>query len=280
MVVWSAQYSAFGEATAEIETIKNHLRFPGQYYDAETGLHYNYHRYYDLDTSRYMSTDPIGLKGGEVNLYAYVRNNPVGSFDNLGLLTGYYLDKGFMRDGAYGWDYLYRQHECSIELRIKLIGVPAGAGLIHVWEQGIEGKWNNQFGCCEQEGLTPDGFCCKDFCLVNVDVEFVDLTGLPIERALSIEVGEDVIVHVRPGPVRSNVFFWDTQDTGDVAAHEFGHHLGLKDEYLDALFAPSRSPVNTGTVMHDNVGPAVERHFSNICNNIGKVVFSPWDVIK
>ncbi|MCP4375239.1 MAG: RHS repeat protein, partial [bacterium] len=43
-VVWSAGYSAFGQATVEVSTVKNNLRFPGQYFDAETGLHYNFHR--------------------------------------------------------------------------------------------------------------------------------------------------------------------------------------------------------------------------------------------
>ena len=44
---------------------------------------------------------------------------------------------------------------------------------------------------------------------------------------------------------------WDTSDTGNVAAHEFGHMLGHPDEYADAA-CPNRNPVNTGTVMDDN----------------------------
>jgi RHS repeat-associated protein len=59
------------------------IRFPGQYYDAETGLHYNYHRYYDPSIGRYISADPIGQAGG-VNLYSYVGNNPLNWIDPTG----------------------------------------------------------------------------------------------------------------------------------------------------------------------------------------------------
>ena len=52
------------------------LRFPGQYYDQNAKLHYNYFRDYDPAKGRYIESDPIGLAGG-VNTYGYVGQNPV-----------------------------------------------------------------------------------------------------------------------------------------------------------------------------------------------------------
>jgi RHS repeat-associated protein len=84
IIAWKAVYTPFGEAVASIETIENPFRFPGQYYDPETGLHYNYFRYYNPQTGRYITPDPIGLEGG-INLFAYVANNPITNIDPEGL---------------------------------------------------------------------------------------------------------------------------------------------------------------------------------------------------
>ena len=88
--VWTAEYEPFGKAAVDEDpdgdgkVVVNNLRFPGQYYDAETGLHYNYHRDYDPATGRYLTPDPIGLAGG-LNLYSYVSNNPINWIDPPGL---------------------------------------------------------------------------------------------------------------------------------------------------------------------------------------------------
>src|SRR5882724_10816504 len=62
------------------------LRLPGQYFDKETNLHYNYFRSYDPALGRYVESDPIGLKGG-VNTYLYVKANPLNSKDPKGLVS-------------------------------------------------------------------------------------------------------------------------------------------------------------------------------------------------
>lgn len=83
-IMWSARYRAYGNLAAlDVSEIDNPLRFQGQYFDAETGLHYNRHRYYNPGTGRFLTPDPIKLAGG-LNSYQYVPN-PTGWVDPLGL---------------------------------------------------------------------------------------------------------------------------------------------------------------------------------------------------
>ncbi|QKV65467.1 RHS domain-containing protein [Pseudomonas sp. 43A] len=86
-IVWSAQYDAYGKVAALTlagdDYLNQPLRFQGQYFDGESGLHYNRHRYYDPRLGRYLTPDPIKLAGG-LNQYQYVPN-PTGWVDPLGL---------------------------------------------------------------------------------------------------------------------------------------------------------------------------------------------------
>ena len=84
-VVWDADYQPFGGADVNTNSsVVNNFRFAGQYFDEETGLHYNYFRYYDPKTGRYLTPDPIGLLGG-INLFAFASNNPINRTDPFGL---------------------------------------------------------------------------------------------------------------------------------------------------------------------------------------------------
>ena len=81
--VWEASYQAWGEVEMVSGSLKQPFRFQGQYFDEESGLHYNRFRYYDPSSGRFVSQDPIGLLGG-VNLYEYAPN-PISWLDPLGL---------------------------------------------------------------------------------------------------------------------------------------------------------------------------------------------------
>ncbi len=95
-LVWQARYEAFGAAHVNEGHVKDgqnlpahpftlNLRLPGQYFDVETGLHYNRQRYYDPQAGQYLTPDPLGHPDGP-NPYAYVRFNPLGYVDPDGLV--------------------------------------------------------------------------------------------------------------------------------------------------------------------------------------------------
>jgi len=83
--VWSAQIDPYGLAHVDpASTIELSLRFPGHYFDAETGLHCNGFRYYSPELGRYLQSDPTGINSGP-NLYAYGDGNPLKHVDIRGL---------------------------------------------------------------------------------------------------------------------------------------------------------------------------------------------------
>jgi RHS repeat-associated protein len=88
-IVWRWDSDAFGATQANenpsgLGTFAFNLRFPGQYFDQESGLYYNRYRDFDAATGRYIESDPLGIYGG-TNTYAYVGGNPLSLVDEFGL---------------------------------------------------------------------------------------------------------------------------------------------------------------------------------------------------
>uniref|UniRef100_UPI002593FD09 hemopexin repeat-containing protein n=1 Tax=uncultured Ornithinimicrobium sp. TaxID=259307 RepID=UPI002593FD09 len=135
---------------------------------------------------------------------------------------------------VYGWTARYRQEGTHVTVRIRLdpddgISATTMDTLRTRWRDGIRDTWSERFDCRGPEYSRQ---------LCTFDVQWVD-------------TDPHHTVRVRPGPERSNMTTWDTDDTADVAAHEFGHMLGHPDEYPSSA-CPDRDPVDTGTVMDDN----------------------------
>ena len=131
------------------------LRYPGQTYDSETGLFYNWNRYYDPSTGRYISSDPIGLAGG-VNTYTYTDDNPLRYIDPLGLVqwTGTYSSIGVIYGGGAVRFVFNLTSECvgGVRARAKVLagGFAVGFGAVATGTSG---------SITFEDGLsTPDPF--------------------------------------------------------------------------------------------------------------------------
>lgn len=124
---WSTIYKSFGNTTIlKQPTTSNNFRFPGQYSIDNFELSYNWHRYYDPKTGRFLIHDPIGLNGG-INLYVYSNNNPISQIDPKGLAGiggGAYLG-----GGAETTFSITNCCEKKNKFRVKILTVCGGVGI-------------------------------------------------------------------------------------------------------------------------------------------------------
>lgn len=154
----------------------------------------------------------------------------------------------------YGWTAAFQQTWSHIRVRIRLnpdMVIPAATmnTLRTTWQTGIQNTWSNRWGC---------GRLGEATCPLTFEVQWVGNN-------------EHHVVRVILGPARANLGTWNTNDTGAVVAHEFGHAIGNPDEYTDSN-CPSRNPVNTGTIMDNNSNNIPNRLMQRFADNLGSNV--------
>ncbi len=179
-VIWRWEGEAFGN-TPPTGTVTINLRFPGQYFDAESGLHYNWNRYYDPKVGRYLTADPIGLAGG-LNTYTYVDNNPLRWTDRLGLM------------GSGG--YIYRPIICN------------GEWVAVAWERSAINPFGIQLCICYwrcKECKNPSAWSGNKYDLPSTtNFMIFDGSGRPGSGDGDIETGNRCLCTRKPGPEKKD----------------------------------------------------------------------------
>ena len=199
-VRWRWDPQPFGASTPNqnpqgLGTFSYNLRFPGQYYQAETGLHYNYFRDYDPSTGRYIESDPIGLEGG-INTYAYAAGNPAIFSDPWGLWAAVTVSG----------------NNVSITLPIQYSGLGATPERIRDWNNAIQRSWSGQFG--------------KYRVTTSVTRGTQNQIDVPCENGQAVT---DRIANTGTWPAFGPKGYSSAEW---MAAHEAGHLMGLLDKYV------------------------------------------------
>ena len=148
-VVWDAYFLPFGGVISIIGSATNNLRFPGQYFLIEDGLHYNWYRHYDPTIGRYTQPDPLGFPDGP-SVYAYAASTPIIKVDPRGEfgIPGALISAGFNFGTQYavnlydnGGDYVLAL-KCVNFADVLWSGFAGGFGVgVGAWAKGSISTW-------------------------------------------------------------------------------------------------------------------------------------------
>jgi RHS repeat-associated protein len=222
-VVWSGVYDAFGNVQIGTETITNNLRFAGQYYDAETGLHYNLNRYYDPRVGRYTQIDPLG---DGLNPYVYVGGNPVNAIDPEGLcalrmfsgMTETFVGYGFVNSGVFLVPGTLMMINGMDEAVAGLWGLWTGQPTRSVWENAL-------YAAIPNETVASSVHFASQLAISASPVigEFIGDFGRYSRRVLTSETG-------------AAYFGWMKKGAKKVGHHVIPQYMGgRKDQILTYL---------------------------------------------
>ena len=184
-VVWQGDNDPFGKATETVAVAEQNLRFPGQYLDRESGLHYNYFRVYDSSTGRYVESDLIGLNGGMLT-YGYAYANPIVYADPYGLCPMCIV-------AVVHWTRNWWNSTPAYEVAQKY------------WSKAEDTRFHKQKGATGNEKITsPRGFSEAVYCNGNLVEDSLNMGTFNFAPANFAGVIPHAIVDILPWLVLGN----------------------------------------------------------------------------
>ena len=237
--VWTWDGEAFGNTPPQAEVtgagpFTFNLRFPGQYYDAETNLNNNYFRDYDPSTGHYVESDPLGLRAG-VSTFSYGGGNPTSYTDPFGLILN-----GMTFNG----------NNITIDLRINYqdqYGNPLNnPGLALAWNMAIASAWSGNYlvdGVMKNVQVNVSSGCT---CTKNNAVRVIP--GMPSN-------GQDLSNF-------NSLSTWGNDSTFGDVIHEAGHLMGINHDYY--FSNGTAQPGWEGNIMATTSGTVDARNINEI----------------